>query len=135
MISSSLNFCVPPLSTRFIHHHHDDHCFKTDQEASLSMLSKYLRVRRERPQYFATSHPDLARFEICCKTSENIPQTSQSGQVLNFEISALVTRMRTNIVTPMQPKLFDPGPPLQLESSQFFRTGNTITKKLLFMIV
>ena len=34
------------------------------QAASLSMLSKYLRVRVERPQYFATSHPDLARFLV-----------------------------------------------------------------------
>ena len=30
MISSSLNFCVPPLSTRFIHHHH----FKTGVRCS-----------------------------------------------------------------------------------------------------
>jgi len=34
-----------------------------NQAASLSMLSKYLRIRKERPQYFATSHPDLARFQ------------------------------------------------------------------------
>ena len=35
-----------------------------EQAAALSMLSKYLRARRERPQYFATSHPRLARSHI-----------------------------------------------------------------------
>ena len=62
MISFSSNSCAQPLSTRFIHHIHTHK--PLEQVAALSMLSKYLRARRERPQYFATSHPDLSRFHI-----------------------------------------------------------------------
>jgi len=59
-----------------------------NQEASLSMLSKYLRVRRERPQYFATSHPDLARATVATGIIAVLPHRDAVGRrVLVFRVS------------------------------------------------
>jgi len=59
-----------------------------NQEASLSMLSKYLRVRRERPQYFATSHPHLARATVATGIIAVLPHRDAVGRrVLVFRVS------------------------------------------------
>jgi len=59
-----------------------------NQAASLSMLSKYLRIRKERPQYFATSHPDLARDTLASGIVTVLPHRDAMGRrVLVFRVN------------------------------------------------
>jgi len=59
-----------------------------NQAAALSMLSKYLRARRERPQYFATSHPRLARDTLATGIVTVLPHRDAMGRrVLVFRVN------------------------------------------------
>lgn len=58
------------------------------QAEALSMLSKYLKARRERPQYFATSHPDLARDTLATGIITVLPHRDAKGRrVLVFRVN------------------------------------------------
>jgi len=59
-----------------------------NQVAALSMLSKYLRARRERPQYFAASHPDLSRETLATGIIRVLPHRDVMGRrVLVFRVN------------------------------------------------
>jgi len=58
-----------------------------NQAASLLMLSKYLAVRRERPKYFATSHPQLARDTLATGIVRVLPHRDAMGRrILLFRV-------------------------------------------------
>merc|ERR1719336_3099935 len=58
-----------------------------DEAASLLMLSKYLAVRRERPKYFATSHPQLARDTLATGIVRVLPHRDAMGRrILLFRV-------------------------------------------------